>query len=209
MKVHYHVYFDECIPASFAAPDPDFFTKCEPTSFGKKDLMGLAHFWEERERKFRYKSHREVSPQKADDYAEEADLCETKRKLLLSIAARAQEKPPIFTKPIVHINERAAFFVEDPGRFLVGTLTRICVDEEAHTGSFTIRAYDRKTCKMENFTYEPDGISIFPESYLIYFCEDREYFKIYLDLHAWDTATQLKAERMLAALPAPLPPDVA
>ena len=209
MKVHSHVYLDDCIPAFLSTPDPDYFRDCKASTFGKDDYMGLARFWQNRERKFRYKSVHEASPRKAEDYADEADLCETKYKFLLSLASRAQDKPPIFSKPIVHLNERVAFFAEKPDRFLVGVLTRISLDEESQTGTFTIRAYDREASKMSDFVYEPDGISLFPESYLVYFRNDPEYFRAYLDLHAWDTIAQFKAERMLAALPAPTPPDAA
>lgn len=209
MTLRQNLHFDECIPAFLSTPDPDFFRDCNPSVFGKDDILNLARFWKAREEKFRYKSFHETSIQKSQDFASEADLCEAKSKFLRSLASRAEEKPPIFEKPTVHLNERTAFFVEKPDRFLIGALTRISVDEEANTGAFNIRAFDPKTNKVENFVYEPDGFSIFPENYFIYFRKNPDYLKLYLELHAWSTIDQFKAERMLAVLPPPPPPDAA
>lgn len=205
---------DDCIPVIEKSSLATFKTDKDLIYLGKENLQHLARFWKARMEKFSKKKADEPSPFKQSNYQLEIDLCASKCDYLKKLIVRSTSKPAFLEKTIIRIGGRVTCFVPSPDRYVQGTVSKIYVDEESETGSFSIRVYDESLfTKYYDLMYVPDGKTIFLTKDFNYYKTHPDFFR-YMLCYSANTLTPSASsfiDRMVVALPQPTPdpPNIA
>ena len=184
-----------CIPVSYRNAYVTIETDNDLRYLGKENLQFLARFWEACAVKARSTRDATVNAEEWDRLDGRARSANDRSHHLRSLSKTSISKPRLFERPTYRVGSKVTCFMENPDRFISGTLSEIngisdASDEEnedvvqIQSATFTIKVYDANLPqRYREYTYVPDGLTLYPTEDFEYYRHHPSYFNMTLRYH--------------------------